>query len=259
MSDKPVLVASDVHLTPESRDRAEPFLQWLAWAGDHASRIILNGDVFDFWYEYGSVIPRGHTRLLGLLAEITDSGVPVDFMGGNHDWWVGDYFTGELGVTVHRDPVVLDLGGFRTLLAHGDGLGSGDLGYRFLKLLLRGRATRWAFRRLHPDWGTWIARKVSMTETRTEEPHEAHVSRARFLERWAREALAEDPDLDLVILGHTHIPALVEVEPGRWYANAGDWIHRRSFLELGPDGEGPRLLQWSQGAPVSLRAPDTGD
>jgi UDP-2,3-diacylglucosamine hydrolase len=246
MEPKPVHVASDVHLTPRSVERGRPFLEWLGWAASNSSRIVLNGDIFDFWYEYGSVIPRGYTRLLGLLAEIVDGGVPVDFMGGNHDWWVDSYFEDELGVRVLREPTRLQLAGHETLLAHGDGLGSGDLGYHALKVVLRGRLTRWAFRRLHPDLGAWIARKVSKTDFRTSVPSEGHIGRARSLESWAKERLAEDPSLGMVVLGHTHIPALVELFPGRWYVNTGDWIHRRSYLRI-QEGEPPVLLEWPGG------------
>jgi UDP-2,3-diacylglucosamine hydrolase len=255
MQAKPVHVASDVHLTPSSTDRERPFLQWLRWAASNSSRIVLNGDIFDFWYEYGSVVPRGYTRLLGLLAEIVDSGIPVDFMGGNHDWWAGTYFTEELGIRVMKEPTRLQLAGWETLLAHGDGLGTGDLGYRGLKLVFRGRVTQWAFRRLHPDLGAWIARRVSKTDFRSGEPSEGKVGRARFLESWARERLAADESLRLVVLGHTHIPVLKEVHPGRWYANAGDWIHQHTFLRI-PEGGPPGIFRWTDGQTISLPAPE---
>jgi UDP-2,3-diacylglucosamine hydrolase len=254
MEAKPVHVASDVHLTPRAVERGRPFLEWLGWAASNSSRIVLNGDIFDFWYEYGSVVPRGYTRLLGLLAEIVDSGVPVDFMGGNHDWWVDSYFTDELGVRVLKEPTRLQLAGHETLLAHGDGLGSGDLGYKALKIVLRGGLTRWAFRRLHPDLGAWIARRVSKTEFRDSVPSEGHLGRARFLESWAKERLSEDASLELVVLGHTHIPARAEIFPGRWYVNTGDWIHGRSYLQI-KGGEAPELLEWPEGRPVSLPDP----
>ena len=246
MSTKPVYLTSDVHLGAVDRSREEAFVAWLEHAAAAASRIVINGDLFDFWFEYRSTIPRGHTRVLGALARIVDSGVPVVLMGGNHDWWGGSYLRDEVGVEFHRDPVLLDLAGHRTFLAHGDGLGRGDLGYRLLRLLLRSRPTRWAFRWLHPDVGAWLARRVSDTENRGEEPSPSERARARALREWAAAKLREDPELDLVVLGHVHLPVLEEVEEGRFYLNAGDWVHHRSYAVLEP-GRRPRLESWEPG------------
>jgi UDP-2,3-diacylglucosamine hydrolase len=245
MSSGPVYLASDVHLGAVSRDRARAFVTWLEWAGARAGEVVINGDLFDFWFEYRHAIPRGHTRVLGALASLVDAGVPVRLMGGNHDWWGGDYLEGEIGLTFHREPVVVDLAGHRTFLAHGDGLGAGDLGYRMLKGVLRGSLTRWAFRWLHPDLGARVALRVSATEHRAEGPAAHDRDRAAALERWAVAHLEASPDLDLVVLGHTHIPALREVETGRWYLNAGDWVYHHSFAVLEP-GEAPRLLDWTE-------------
>ena len=243
MAKGPVFLASDIHLGAVPPERERAFVAWLERAGREAAEVVINGDLFDFWYEYGSVVPRGHTRVLGALAGLVDAGVPVRLMGGNHDWWGGDFLEQEIGVVFHRDPVVLDLAGHRTLLAHGDGLGAGDLGYRLLRLVLRGRLTRWAFRWLHPDVGAWIARRVSHTEVRFDGPTADDKRRSEALERWALEHLAANAALDLVVLGHTHIPRRVEAEPGRWYVNAGDWVHHRSYLVL-EEGRPPRLQEW---------------
>ena len=245
---KPVLVASDVHLGAIAPDQEKAFLAWLRRTSDVASHVILNGDLFDFWYEYRSVIPRGYTRVLGILADLVDSGVPVTLVGGNHDWWGGDYLEGEVGVEFLRDPVVRTLAGHRTFLAHGDGLGEGDLGYRMLKAVLRNAITRWAFRWLHPDVGAIAARRVSQTEERWHAPTALEERRSRVLEEWGRARLREDPTLDLVILGHTHVPVLREVD-GRWYVNTGDWVHHRTYLVL-EEGAGPRLMEWEMGAPL---------
>ncbi len=238
-----VYLTGDIHLgaVPPATERA--FLAWLDHAGTRAGTIVVNGDLFDFWFEYRSVVPRGYARVLGSLAALVDAGRHVVLLGGNHDWWGGDFLREEIGVDFHPDPVVMDLAGRRTFLAHGDGLGRGDLGYRVLRRILRGTATRWAFRWLHPDLGARLARWVSRTEVRGREPTELERSRAAHLEEWARAKLREAPELDLVVLGHTHIPALVEVEADRYYLNAGDWIHHRSFVVLEPEGP-PRLEEW---------------
>jgi UDP-2,3-diacylglucosamine hydrolase len=245
MSEKPTLLTSDIHLGAVPRDTENAFQRWLEWSATEASHVILNGDVFDFWFEYRSAIPRGHTRVLGTIAAIVDSGVPVTMMGGNHDWWGGDYLESEIGVEFLRDPVKRDFAGFHTLLAHGDGVGVGDLGYRFLKLILRGRLTIAAFRLLHPDVGAWVARRVSRTEHRLDDSTNEADSRGDYVGEWGRAQLTEDPSLDLVVLGHTHDPVIQEVEPGRWYVNAGDWVCNRTYLRL-DRGENPALLSWDR-------------
>ena len=244
---RPVYLSGDVHLGAVSAERERAFLRWLEHAGATADQVILNGDLFDFWFEYRSVIPRGHTRALGALAALVDAGVPVTLMGGNHDWWGGSYLEEEIGVTFLREPEQGRLAGRNVYLAHGDGLGRGDLGYRALKLLLRGRVTRWAFRWIHPDLGAGVARRVSKTEERGLTRDEK--ARSAALHAWGVSKLRSEPGIDLVILGHTHIPVLEEVDPGRWYVNAGDWVLHHSYLVL-EHGRPPRLAEWEVSAPA---------
>lgn len=244
MSGKPILLASDVHLGVVSEATEAAFESWLVEAAQTASEVILNGDIFDFWFEYRSVIPRGYTRVLALIGDLVKSGVPVSFMGGNHDWWGGSYLTDELGVTLYHAPVVLDLDGRRTFVAHGDGLGRGDLRYRILRQVLRSRATVWGFRWLHPDVGARIAKAVSQTADREGTgPTESERDRSEHLKEWGIEKLRSDPTLDLVVLGHTHVPLLIEDTPGRFYVNAGDWVNHRSYLILERECP-PRLEEW---------------
>lgn len=248
MLDLPIYLASDVHLGSAPEGTEEAFLSWLDHCGTHASRVIINGDLFDFWFEYRSAIPRGHTRILGALTALVDAGVPVMMLGGNHDWWGGSYLRDEIGLDFRREPITLELQGRSTFLAHGDGIGSGDLGYRMLRLLVRGRITRFAFRWLHPDVGAWVARRVSQTENRTGEALEKQEARSRFQEEWAIAHLRANPELQLVALGHTHIPVLKEVRPGQFYLNSGDWLVHRSYAVL--EGEkDPVLLLWGGGKP----------
>jgi UDP-2,3-diacylglucosamine hydrolase len=243
MPSKPVYIVSDTHLGAVSRERERAFVRWLTHAGEAASELIINGDLFDFWFEYKSVIPRGHTRVLGALAELVDAGVPVRFVGGNHDWWGGTFLEEEIGLRVHREPITLELAGRRAFIGHGDGLGAGDLGYRMLKILLRSRLTRWGFRWIHPDVGAWLAGHASVTKELEGKTTESQLRRSAHLEAWAREKLRAEPDLDLVVLGHTHLPKLIEVEPKRFYVNAGDWVNNKSFVVLS-DGGAPRLEEW---------------
>src|SRR5690606_4098149 len=230
MSEKPFLIVSDTHLgaVPESTERA--FRHFLETEARSASGLLINGDLFDFWFEYRTVVPRKHYRVVAALANLVEAGVPVWFMGGNHDAWGGDFLEKDVGVTVLREPTVLDLGGRKALVAHGDGVGAGDLGYRALKRLIRHPITIGAFRLLHPDWGSWIAERVSTTEEKAIPADTSHLTRAEPIRAWARERLLEDPSLRLVVAGHSHVPELEEVAPGRFYVNSGDWVRHRTYV-----------------------------
>jgi UDP-2,3-diacylglucosamine hydrolase len=243
MSSKPVLVASDAHLGAVPEEQEKAFLTWLASTPDFASHVILNGDVFDFWFEYRTGITRGYDRVLAVLRDVVQAGLPVTLMGGNHDWWGGRYLREEIGVEFFQDPVVRQYAGLTTFLAHGDGLGKGDLGYRALKLVLRGRMTRFAFGLLPPAVGDNVAGHVSQTEQRWGAPTEDEQSRSLVLEEWAVAKLEAEPELDLVILGHTHVPRVREVAPGRWYVNAGDWVYHATYAVL-EEGQAPRIVSW---------------
>ena len=219
------------------------FHRWLEHASERAGLIFLNGDLFDFWFEWGSVVPRGHARVLGSLARIADAGIPIHLMGGNHDWWGGRYLSEEIGLILHKGEVRISLAGHRCLIAHGDGLGRGDLGYRMLKQVLHNGVTRRAFRWVHPDIATAIARRVSRTDPDGVDTDRSR-SRADALERWARERLVDDEELDQVILGHCHVPGRVEVAPGRFYLNAGDWLTHATYVVL-EEGSAPVLERWN--------------
>ena len=244
MKRPPVYLTSDVHLGAIRDENEAAFLSWLEEAGARAETVFLNGDLFDYWFEYGTVIPQGYTRALGALAAVVDGGVDVHLVAGNHDWWGGRYLEEEVGLRIHYDPVDLTLAGRRVHAAHGDGLGPGDLGYKALKAVIRSRPFRWAYRWLHPDLGGLVARQASSTHQRGA-PDANSLRLARRLEDWARETLAARPEIDLVLLGHTHVPALVEVAPGRFYLNCGDWVYHRTFAVL-EEGAAPSLLSWNR-------------
>ncbi len=248
MSDLPYLIVSDTHLgaVPPSTERA--FRDFLAAAPGSASGLLINGDLFDFWFEYGTVILREHYRTLAALREVVESGLPVSFVGGNHDAWAGRFLRDEVGVELLNGPVELALAGRRALVAHGDGVGSGDYKYRALKAFIRHPFIVGAFRVLHPDLGTRIARLASTTGHKADhaDPRAGH--RAAFIQAWAEERLREDAGLELVVAGHAHVPAVVEVEPGRFYANAGDWIRHFTYLALPMDGGPPELRRWPRPA-----------
>jgi len=246
MSDKPAFVVSDTHLggVPDSTERA--FRSFLRHVGDHASELLINGDLFDFWFEYRSVIHAEHFRVLSALADVVERGVRVRFVGGNHDAWGGEFLRRRVGMELVDDPAVLEIGGFRALVAHGDGRGEGDLKYRALKAVIRSRAATAGFRLLHPDLGSWIARRVSTTEKKAADSSGANADRAEKLRRWAIGELRSRPSISLVLAGHTHTPVVDRVEPGRYYVNTGDWIHHFTYLVLSP-GSAPELRQWDRG------------
>lgn len=241
MSKRPVFLASDVHLGAAPPEHEEAFLDWLAATPERASAVILNGDLFDFWFEYLWGTTAGHDRALQVLKEVVSSGIPVTLLGGNHDWWGGRVLRDEVGVDFLQDPVVRDLAGYRAFVGHGDGLGPGDEGYHFLKWVLRGRPTRLAYSLLPPRLGDRIAQGVSSTGDRWGGPTDHDRHRADVLSEWAVSKLEAEPGLDLVVLGHTHVPEIREVGAGRWYVNLGDWVHHRTYVELG-EGAPPRLV-----------------
>lgn len=244
MTEPHFLIVSDVHLgaVPDGTERA--FRLFLEREAAGASGLLINGDLFDFWFEYRTVIPRKHYRVLGALASLVESGVPVWFVGGNHDAWGGSFLEQDVGIRVIRGPVRMTLAGRATLIAHGDGVGAGDTGYRVLRSVIRNPATVGAFRMIHPDWGAWIADRVSSTEHKAELADVSGVSRALPIRTWARERLLEDESLDLVVAGHSHLPEVEEVAPGRFYANSGDWVRHSSYLVLSEDEKAPSLRSW---------------
>ena len=244
---KPILVVSDIHLGATPAEHRRAFVAWLDHAATSAVELVVNGDLFDFWFEYHWGITRGHEDVLLRLREIVESGVPITLVGGNHDWWGGRYLTDEIGVEFLRDPVTRTLAGHRTFLAHGDGLGAGDWGYRALKTVLRSPVTRFAFACLPISLGDRIAVGVSSTESRWDRQEESQRARSEALERWARAKLEREPELDLLLLGHTHVPLIREIAPGRWYVNSGDWVYHQTYVTL-EEGVPPRLEDWRERA-----------
>ncbi|MDX1675098.1 MAG: UDP-2,3-diacylglucosamine diphosphatase [Longimicrobiales bacterium] len=241
---KPVYITSDVHLGAVPRETERSFLRFLEHVGAEGSRLILPGDLFDFWFEYGDVIPGEHFRVLAGLADLVEAGIDVLVTGGNHDAWGGRFLQEHVGVAFHAGHVRTEIAGRAALLAHGDGLGRGDLKYRALKAVLRSRPAIWGFRVLHPELGLRLARKVSSTEAKAD-TDPGKLGRAGFIEEWARDRLADDRELAYVICGHAHLPAIAEVDPGRYYLNAGDWLSHFSYITVSGDGT-PSLHRWER-------------
>ena len=234
MSERTVVV-SDIHLGAVEEANARAFLAFLEEMPRWGDELLVNGDLFDFWFEYGQVIPRGQLDVLVRLRKLVESGVRVLFMGGNHDAWGGDFLRDEVGMEILGDPARMRVGGRRAYIAHGDGLGGSDWGYRALRWAARSRAGRGLFRLLHPDLGLPLARLASGTRRAQARGAGPESPRAAALAGHAVEVLAADADLELVVFGHAHRPEVVEVAPGRFYLNAGDWIHHNTFAVVTPD------------------------
>jgi len=162
---KKIYFASDFHLGvpsfEESLIREKKVVKWLDEIKHDAEEIFLVGDIFDFWFEYKRAVPRGFTRLLGKLSEITDSGIPVHVFTGNHDMWIFDYLPQECGVILHKEPIERSFGDKSFFIGHGDGLGPGDKGYKFIKKVFASPLCQWLFARLHPNFGIWLANRSS--------------------------------------------------------------------------------------------------
>lgn len=190
-------------------------------------RLVILGDLFDFWFEYRYLIPKQHNEVLFLLRKMVESGIPVDYVSGNHDFWMGDFFTSQLGITVHRDELELTAHGKKLYLLHGDGLAKADRGYRFLKKILRNRFNIRLYRLLPPDWAYPLARKVSGTSR--------HYTSARDhtfapdYEAFAERKLSEG--YDVVAIGHLHIPVRKEFGDGV-YINTGDFINHFTYARI---------------------------
>jgi UDP-2,3-diacylglucosamine hydrolase len=240
--DKPDYIASDTHLGAVPRETERAFLRFLEHVGASAGQLLLPGDLFDFWFEWGKLIPGKQFRVLAALAAIVDAGVPVSMVGGNHDAWGGRFLVEEVGMSYTTGMLRMELGGRSTLVAHGDGVGVGDLKYRMLKAVIRSRAAVAGFRFLHPEIGLGIAARVSSTESKADDDP-AMKSRSRYIQAWAHGMLSAEPGLELVVCGHSHLPVLDEVAPGRFYLNSGDWVRNRSYAVV-PVGGPPELRSW---------------
>lgn len=243
----PTYVISDVHLGGVPEENEARFLDFLAAARERADALVIAGDLFDFWFEYRTVVLREHFDALRALADLVDAGVDVRMIGGNHDAWGGEFLREQVGLEWLSGPLVTEVAGRTTYLAHGDGLADGDWRYRALKRVVRSDPARRLFRVLHPDLADPLIRRLSRTPERESGEPEAERERAEALSRHAVELLGERADLDLVVFGHAHRPELRRLEAGRHYLNPGDWIHSFTYGVLTP--EEIRLEEWGDGPP----------
>jgi len=222
---------ADAHLgqgpAHECRERECDLLDLFDHVRQERAALYVNGDLFDFWFEYGHAIPKRHVRVLQELGELRRAGLDVTYVGGNHDFWIGDYLKRELDVTFTDLPLPLSIQGRRLMLAHGDGLGPGDQGYKLLKRILRNGAARGLFRWIHPDIGIPLATIASHT-SRHKAPRRNR-DESWLLERIARPWFREG--YDGVVLAHYHVPVHRKEADGELLV-LGDWIGRRTYARL---------------------------
>ena len=193
-----------------------------------AGEIYFLGDTFDFWFEYKSVVPKGFIRLLGKIAEITDAGIPVHFFTGNHDMWMFDYLPKELNITIHREPIIREYAGKRFFLAHGDGLGPGDKGYKFIKWIFANPICQWLFAQMHPNLGISLAHYWSRKSRISTENLKYLGEDKEFQVIYAKERLSKE-HFDYFIFGHRHIPLDIRLNENSRFINLGDWLTNNSY------------------------------
>jgi len=238
---KKVYFFSDAHLgIPDhasSLKRELIMVQFLESIRKDALEIYMMGDLFDFWFEYKTSIPKGYARLLGKLAEITDSGIPIFFFRGNHDIWAFDYLQKELNIQIERKPQIKEILGKKFYLAHGDGLGTGDYGYKFIKKIFEFKLNQWLFRWIHPDIGLRLglffsrrsryANAVRDNKMKKEKRYKP-IEETR-LPIFAKKILAEGEEIDYFIMGHFHLMENIDLGKNARFIFLGDWISRFSY------------------------------
>lgn len=244
---KKVYFASDNHLGAPTRSTSLPrekkFVAWLDAIKQDAAAIFLLGDLFDFWFEYGTVVPKGFVRTLGKLAELTDEGIPVYYFVGNHDLWMHGYFEEELNIPVHHRPQYLKINGTSFFVGHGDGLGPHDKGYKRMKKVFTNPFSKGLFKWLHPDIGVRLAQYLSVKNKLISGDADAQFlgNENEWLVQYAKRKL-ESRHTDYFVFGHRHLPLEIALNEASTYINLGDWITYYTYAEF--DGKELVLKKW---------------
>lgn len=244
---KKIYFASDFHLGVKAKDssqiREKKIVKWLDQIQKDAFEIYLVGDVFDFWFEYKTVVPKGFIRLQGKIAELTDKGIPVHMFTGNHDMWIFDYIPDELGVKLYRGPIEKVYNEKKFFIGHGDGLGPGDKGYKFIKKVFSNKLCQWLFARLHPNFGIGLANYWSGKSRSSSNLEEMEFlgEKKEWLVQFCKNKL-EKEHFDYFVFGHRHLPLNIDLPRESKYINLGDWLHHYTFLVF--DGKEVTLEKW---------------
>ena len=247
-SGKKIYFLSDFHLGAPNAEaslvREKLIITFLEEIKTTAAQIFIVGDLFDFWYEYKKVVPKGYVRILGKLAELTDAGIPIHFFVGNHDMWMKDYFQTELNIPVYFEPLAFECNHKKILVGHGDGLGPGDEGYKFIKKIFRNKACTWLFGILPPFVGMGIAHYFSRkSRAQTGQTNEVFLGEDKeWLIVYCKEVLQKEY-FDYLIFGHRHLPIDFKLNEKSRYINLGDWIKYFSYAVF--DGENVELKYYT--------------
>ena len=231
---KKIYFLSDFHLgAPDfksSLEREKKIVRFLDITMQDAAAIFIVGDLFDFWYEYRTVVPKGYVRILGKMASITDSGIPMYFFVGNHDMWMKGYFEKELNIPVYFEPKIFEFNNKKFYIGHGDGLGPGDHGYKFIKKIFRNPICQWLFGILPPAIGVGIANYMSRSSRAATGQTDAKFlgEENEWLITYSKEVLQQQ-SFDYFIFGHRHLPIDFRLADNSRYINLGDWIKYDSY------------------------------
>ena len=249
--EKKIYFVTDLHLgvptLEDSHERELKLIRFLDAIKEETEALFLMGDLFDFWFEYKTVVPRGYTRLLGRLAQFVDDGIPVHLFAGNHDLWTFDYLQKEIGIQVHREPMIMTLKDKKFFLVHGDGRGPGDRGYKFLKRVFEGKLNQFLFRWIHPDAGIGLAlrwshnHRVKKLKKEAEGNYYSVIEETR-LYKYAQQCIEENPEIDYFVFGHQHKPMQYKVD-NAVVTVVGNWI--RDFTYAVFDGKEIQLTVYN--------------
>ncbi|MBN8681781.1 MAG: UDP-2,3-diacylglucosamine diphosphatase [Chitinophagales bacterium] len=252
---KKTFFASDFHLGVNarlsSRERERQVVQWLEQCAPEAEAIYLVGDIFEFWFEYKTVVPKGYTRLFGQLAALRDANIPVYAFTGNHDLWMFGYFESELDIPVYRKPILREIGGKQFMIGHGDGLGPGDTGYKLMKKVFVHPLSQWLYGWLHPNWGTQLAGFFSQkSRDATPAAERAWLGEDKeWLLQYCERKIAQGTEPDYFVFGHRHLPIDWQLSNGRSrYLNLGEWMWASSYGVFDGQDMAIRIFDESSGA-----------
>ena len=249
---KNVYFLSDAHLgswaIDHGRMHERRLVRFLDSIKHKAAAVYLLGDMFDFWYEHKYTVPKGYTRFLGKLSELTDMGVEVHFFTGNHDIWAYSYLEEECGVIMHRKPITTDIYGKVFYLAHGDGLGDPDIKFKLLRRMFHNTICQRLFSAIHPRWSMWLgltwAKHSRMKRINGEEPPYMGENKEHLV-LYAKQCMKSHPNVDIFIFGHRHIELDLNLSKSVRMMILGDWISQ--FTYVGLDGDHRLLEEYEEG------------
>ncbi len=249
---KNVYFLSDAHLgslaIPHPRMQERRLVRFLDSIKDKAAAIYLLGDMFDFWYEYRYVVPKGYTRFLGKLSELTDAGIEVHYFTGNHDLWAYEYLEKECGVILHKKPLTTEIYGHEFFLAHGDGMGDPSKTFKVLRAIFHSRICQWGFSAIHPRWGVGLGlawAKKSYLDHKVKGEPEYMGDNKEHLVLFAKDYIESHPDIDYFIFGHRHIELDIKLARHTRLMILGDWISQFTYAVY--DGEHMFLEEYVEG------------